>query len=148
MSLGKLGSVHPYVRDRVRYILSVADWYGGRYTVTSGLRSKNEQADLFYTGKTTARPGCSQHQYGLAIDVQFSNEVWQQWYLSAARSLGLITVAGDSVHVQTYPGKEFREVVVGMALCHIPDPVQEAWWRRNLLNFLGPDDIWAENLFS
>jgi len=122
--LGKLGSVHPYVRDRVSFILSWADWYGGSYTVTSGLRTESEQLALIRAGKTSTPPGCSQHQYGLAVDVAFSNNLWQEWYLSAARSLGLITVPGDPVHVQTFPGSSFREYAVDRGLCS-PAPKQD-----------------------
>jgi len=120
MGLGKLGSLHPYVRDRLGYILAVADWYGGNYEVTSGFRTEAEQRDLIRQGKTTTAPGCSQHQYGLAADVKFANDIWQEWYLAAARQLGLVTVSNDPVHIQTFPGADFREWAVGRRFC-IPE---------------------------
>jgi len=101
------------------------------------------QAVLFAQGKTQTYPGCSQHQYGMAVDVQFSDNLWQEWYLSAARWLGLVTVSGDPVHVQTFPGKNFREVTEAMGLCSIPDPAQELWWLREQAKRPGSDLDWA-----
>jgi len=120
MSLHPLGGLQPYVRDRVSYVLRVADFYGGRYSVTSGFRSKSQQQALIDQGKTGTQPGCSQHQYGLAVDVKFSNNAWQEWYLSGARWTGLITVAGDPVHVQAFPGNQFAAYVKQLGLC-LPD---------------------------
>ncbi len=120
MSLHPLGGLQPYVRDRIAYVLRVADQYGGRYTVTSGFRTKSQQQALIDQGKTDTQPGCSQHQYGLAVDVKFSNKLWQEWYLEGARWTGLITVAGDPVHVQAFPGQEFSSYTKRIGLC-VPD---------------------------
>jgi len=122
VSLSKWSGVHPYVAERVRYLLQIADRYGSRYTVTSGKRTSAKQQEL-YRGRgpfPVAQPGCSQHEYGLAMDVSFRDPRWQNWYLEAARIVGLVTVPDDPVHVQAARGSAFRPVVEQMGLC--PDP--------------------------
>jgi len=115
--LGKLSGVHPYVADRIRYILAVSDWYGGRGQVTSGFRSKEEQGVLVRAGKTNTRPGCSQHNYGLAVDVSYDSAIWQRWFGEAARALGLVTVSTSPTHAQTFPGSDFSAYVQSVGLC-------------------------------
>jgi len=113
-----LNSVHPWVADRVRYILDYADNFGPRYSMTSGVRTAPEQFELFRRpGTVAAQVGCSQHQYGLAVDVWFENPNWQNWYLASARNFGLTTIAADPVHVQAFPGQKFREYVAALGYC-------------------------------
>jgi len=123
VSISKWVGVHPFVADRVRYILRVADAYGGNHTVTSGVRTAQRQFDIWHDPRRdfpAAFPGCSQHQYGLAMDVKFQKNDWQQWYLASARNLGLTTVPNDPVHVQGVPGATFRDLTSRLNLC--PDP--------------------------
>jgi hypothetical protein len=50
---------------------NVIDWAsraGVRCTVTSRLRTCDQQARLYRAGKTTAAPGTSQHEFGYAFD--------------------------------------------------------------------------------
>lgn len=117
----QLNNVHPWVADRVRYILDYADHWGPAYSITSGVRTAQDQWDLFDRPNSRAvQVGCSQHQYGLAIDVWFEDPAWQQWYLSSARNFGLTTLPFDPVHVQAVPGGHFREAAQSYGLC--PDP--------------------------
>lgn len=117
----KLIGTHPYFAWATEYILDVADRYGGRYSVTSVIRTAQRQWELHNRPNSNAvRPGCSQHQYGMAADVQFSNSAWQEWYLASARNFGLTTVRGDDVHTQLFPGAQFREWTTAQGLC--PDP--------------------------
>jgi len=125
-----LNSVHPWVSDRIRYILDYADNWRPVYSITSGLRTAQEQWALVQNRNViAARVGCSQHQYGLAADVKFERDDWQSWYLDSARRLGLSTVSGDPVHVQAYPGTPFRSYVESQGWC--PDtsfgPQFEPW---------------------
>lgn len=116
-----LNQVHPWVATRVRYILDYADNWNPRYSVTSGFRTAPEQWSLVQNPNVTAaRVGCSQHQYGLAVDVKFDRADWQRWYQDSARRLGLSTVSGDPVHVQAFPGAEFRRWSGAQGYC--PDP--------------------------
>jgi len=136
----QLASTNPYFAWAIEYILTVADQYRGQYTITSVNRTADKQWELFrqFDSKAVA-PGCSQHQYGAAVDVVFSNEAWQNWYLASARNFGLSTVVGDPVHVQLIPGGRFREWTVSQGLCPDPSfPVNEftssRQWRDCLLN--------------
>ncbi len=122
MSLSKWSGIHPYVAERVRYLLSLADRHGGRYTVLSGGRSLAKQWEL-YQAQTTipaAFPGCSQHQYGLAMDVKFTDPEWQEWYLASARKIGLQTVSFDPNHIQAISRGSFYPFVNQAGLC--PNP--------------------------
>ncbi len=113
-----LNSVHPYLGDRIRYILEYADNWSPHYHITSGLRTPEEQYRLFIEPNSlAAQVGCSQHQYGLAADVWFEDPSWQEWYLDSARRLGLVTVRGDPVHVQAVPGTNFRWMASSAGLC-------------------------------
>lgn len=135
--LNPMSGVHPYVKDRVRAILGVSSRYGGRYTVTSGVRSQDKQSQLYMAGTTNTPPGCSQHQYGLAVDVQFTGanaQWWQEWYLRNARHLGLVTVPNDPVHVQAIPGSSFRTLAVQAGACHPQMSLETRQWRDCLVH--------------
>jgi len=123
MTLGRYKNIHPYVRDRVKALLTVVDRYGGRYTVTSGYRPAVRQAELLCSSKAASfvEPGCSQHQYGLAMDVVFDNPLWAAWYEKNAQKLGMPTHGGDHVHVQAVPGAQFRRLASSAGVCPDPD---------------------------
>lgn len=100
-----MAGVHPALKARVQLILNVAARHGGDYRVSSGLRSREQQDSLFCSPNPfpVARPGCSQHEYGFAVDVVFSRQDWQRWYLAVGGLLGLSTVPNDPVHLQLFP---------------------------------------------
>jgi len=113
--------LHPWLQERVRFILDFADYFEGNYHVTSSLRTAGQQDALLRKGNRFAVPvGCSQHQYGLAVDIEWPDPGWQSWWLGAARAMGLTTVAGDTVHAQAIPGATFRQWAESQGLC--PDP--------------------------
>jgi len=103
-------------------LLRIADRYGGKYTILSGYRSLNKQFKLWeaQTSTPAAFPGCSQHNYGLAVDVSFTDNRWQRWFMGNAQKIGLQTVVGDRNHLQVLPGADFRRRAEGSGLC--PDP--------------------------
>ena len=121
--LSKLSGVHPVVADRVRAILNVVDAHRGEYTITSGYRSLDQQQSLYMDGITSARPGCSQHNYGLAVDVLFTGtyrDFWIEFFTQACNYLGLTTVTGDPGHVQAIAGSSFRNLAGAAGLCPAP----------------------------
>jgi len=139
LSRPALNGVHPWVAGRVAYILEYADRWGPRYSVTSGVRSAQKQYDLYLSpGNTAVPPGCSQHQYGVAVDVWWQDPAWNNWYLQSARNFGLTTVRGDPLHVQAYPGVSFRNWSQRSGFC--PDS------RFNLA--LGPEARFASDPWS
>lgn len=114
----KLAGTHPYLGWAIEYILTFAAGNGGRFTITSVNRLAKKQWDLFNRPNSNAvQVGCSQHQYGAAVDVQFLTGAWQEWFLASARNFGLSTVLGDPVHVQLIPGARFREWSASHGLC-------------------------------
>jgi len=123
----QLRNTHPYMAWAVEYILAVANSYGGRHSITSVNRTAQEQFELYRgSGLQAVPPGCSQHQYGAAVDVVFENPDWQSWYLQSARNFGLSTVLNDPVHVQTFPGAQFREWTESQGYC--PDPSYQSFY--------------------
>lgn len=122
MGLSKLAGVHPYVADRVRYILQVADHYGASYTITSAWRTQAAQANLWVKQNRlpAAFPGCSSHEYGLAVDVVFRDPRWQQLYQQVAPLMGLHTVPGDNVHVQALAPSVMKSILQQRGLCPSP----------------------------
>lgn len=117
----QLSGTHPYLEWAAGYILDWADRNGGRYTVTSVHRSAAQQWDLLNRPNSrAAQVGCSQHQYGAALDVVWEKSNWRDWWLASANNFGLSTVPGDPVHVQLIPGGRFKEWASSLGLC--PDP--------------------------
>lgn len=122
MGLSKWSGVHPYLRDRVQLILDVADRYGIKYTVTSGVRSAAKQYELFLSdfAGNVAPPGCSLHQYRLAVDVFFDDPRAQRWYQESARNLGLYPTSNSPTHVQAISPTDWFAFRKGTSWC--PDP--------------------------
>jgi hypothetical protein len=104
----KLIGLNEYWARWVTYALGEADRAGLSPTVTSGLRSRSEQARLYadyVAGRRrlpAAPPGRSAHEYGLAVDVVSSNGK-QSALIALFKRLGAETVSGDPPHFQ-YPG--------------------------------------------
>lgn len=78
---------------------------GEHWTVTSGLRSTADQQRLWDARATNpfpvARPGTSVHESGRAADVTINGRPIQDVVTAAElRSVGLVPLAGDAVHVQ------------------------------------------------
>jgi peptidoglycan L-alanyl-D-glutamate endopeptidase CwlK len=71
-----IATLHPAVQPYARALYFAAREHGITMHVISGLRSYEEQAELYAKGRTTrgpkvtnARPGYSNHNFGLAFDV-------------------------------------------------------------------------------
>jgi len=137
----QLAGMDPYMAWAITYILDFAERRGAKFTITSVNRTDAQQFKLYIQGKGMAvRPGCSQHQYRLAADVEFERADWQNWYLQSVRNFGLTTVQGDPVHVQGFPGSRFREWAVGRGLCPSSSFRQ---WERDLFTQTQNDLAWG-----
>lgn len=122
----------------------VVNYYRGTFIYFSGIRSVQAQARLFrdrgFFGRPVAEPGCSQHQYGYAVDVGITGPIIEDRdaqdfvpsVLALARQVGLFTVSRDPGHFQIFPGSEFRPWASAAGFC--PDP---SWLSRadQSLNF-------------
>lgn len=114
-----LRGLHPLVREHAELAMSWAAYYGLTVTVTSGLRTMQEQAALrqryerclaqgqkVWPGNPDAacrypanRPGDSAHNYGLAWDSSVPPE--QQWAWTYLRSYaGFYVPENDPVHAE------------------------------------------------
>ena len=137
-----LNSLEPWLRERVKWLGEVATIIGSNQSLLSGRRSSAEQRELYNSrgSRPVAFPGCSQHQYGFAADAAwqpafqvtskgrarvFSAQATNNSMESAARYVGLVLVAGDTGHMQVYPGSEFRVWAQSRGLCN-PNPPPSA----------------------
>ena len=79
---GRLRELNPQVRPAAEWLVSLAAAQGWDVRITSVFRSMREQDGLYQDwirGRRllpAAKPGCSQHQYGLAFDMVISED-WQ-----------------------------------------------------------------------
>lgn len=79
INLQRIEKLHPLVRDEVRQIIAECDKAltgKAKVRITQGLRTFQEQADLYSIGRTkpgkkvtNAKSGQSIHNYGLAVDI-------------------------------------------------------------------------------
>jgi len=132
MSLATLRGVDPYLKEAMTWIGRVVESWGGTGYILSGRRTKAEQKELSddcFRRRSrpskfpvppcpypVATPGCSQHEYGFAVDAGFfgpqSGLMTTPDWTSYAQDLGrvywgLSTVAGDPFHFAQYPTSEF-----------------------------------------
>lgn len=123
----------PAVQRRVNDFLTLAEQNGYRLRITSGYRTKKEQAELYARGRTKpgrvvtyAKAGASMHNYGLAVDIVDQNEGydidWDGLY-QVARVVGMESYGArydfDKPHFQYlggYTEDEIREGNVNWAV--------------------------------
>lgn len=144
MSLGIKAGLHPYLRERIQWVEDVIEYYGGTAWYSSGLRTRAEQKRLFDKGRefpgsraVVAVPGCSQHEYGFAVDVSFlpgagaaglppglpARNIYPEYADYFASLVGLVSVANDPGHYQIYPGSEFRKLAQDLGACPRPQRI-------------------------
>jgi len=126
-----LTNVNPALAERIRYMGALIDYWGGKQGYLSGVRSLDKQRQLFntLTDRPVAAPGCSQHQYGFAVDVfwlpiisfrfniQMTGRQTNQFMETVGEALGLKTVQNDLGHFQIFPGPQFKAWAVGSGFC-------------------------------
>ena len=80
--LSKINGTHPDLQPWFHWLVRLAVAQGWDVDVTSGFRSMEEQERLYNRWKQglqslhVARPGCSQHNYGLAVDMVIAGDFW------------------------------------------------------------------------
>lgn len=131
-------SVHPYLQYHLSILKQALESYGVRVTFLSGFRTYKSQQQLWdrcnswatrwMCTRPVAAPGCSQHNWGYAMDMQIHPpgnviegiDVTNRWSKIAddwARQLGLVTVKGDPNHVMIFPGAAFRPWAIAGGYC-------------------------------
>jgi len=118
MSIGgrlKLAGIHPDVRAAADWALSWAEFYDVPITVTSGIRSWEEQNRLYQRHVKCVQlglsgtpgdcrfpanpPGDSSHQYGLSFDSATESK-YQPWWNEVRRLAGFEVLENDLIHAQ------------------------------------------------
>jgi len=99
----------------VKVFVDVFREFGVRITVTSGTRSSEKQVEL-YQGRATnpypvARPGRSQHEFGVAVDMVASPREAQSLLGEVWGELGLYWSASDQVHFQVFTPVQWSQVL-------------------------------------
>jgi hypothetical protein len=105
MSVGLRGLESTWVRPRADWALQVATHYRVPVTVTSTLRTFNEQAELrrrYEAGQSqfpANRPGDSAHNYGLAWDSVVDPRA-QAWWDYVRTLAGFHVPQNDRIHAE------------------------------------------------
>jgi D-alanyl-D-alanine dipeptidase len=87
-------------------IRSMPDHLTGGIKIRSAYRSEEEQAYLYdlyqrNQGNLAAPPGRSNHNHGLAMDLEFTNDAVRQWAHANAARYGLaFPIASEAWHVE------------------------------------------------
>jgi len=127
-----LRGVDPYIKEAITWISHTIESWGGTSYIFSGRRTLQDQKELFddcerrrfHVGKwpvipcpyPVATPGCSQHEYGFAVDAGFygppsgrmTTPDWTGYAQVLAREYwGMHTVEKDPFHFAMYPSSEF-----------------------------------------
>ncbi len=145
MASRAIGDLHPKFQPLVRRFLEACKQAGIDLIITSGLRTFEEQAQLYAQGRTApgrrvtnAKPGDSWHNYGLAIDVvavrgtkALWNGPWEQIGMLGERH-GLIwggrfTKLRDRPHFEWHPGLTISEAAKYVQMGYRPTeiPIRE-----------------------
>lgn len=139
--------VDPVAAPSLKALLADAAAAGHMLTVNSGYRSYDTQAEIFYSeaaiygeeeaNLTTARPGESEHQTGLAVDFTDDDNEWASfstefgslasgiWLAENAHRYGFILrypEGRESVTGYTYEPWHFRYVGKAVAMAIGPNP--------------------------
>jgi len=117
-----LGGVHPEVVRRWNAFESFVRSHGYEITVTSGFRSIEKQRQLFEARRRgehpfpVARPGCSEHNHGLAVDAVTS--LPDRFIAPVAKYFGLVWAGkGDAVHYGVFTQAQWGRVAQQEKLC-------------------------------
>ncbi len=148
MSLALRG-VHPYLQEAIGWITGLVESWGGSASYYSGYRSNADQRELydFCRSRETsvtkfpqvpcpypvAVPGCSQHEYGFAVDAGFFGPFPYPKWNDSAQALakeywGLSTVAGDPNHFAMYPSNQWVPWVREFGDCRPEPRLSYALW--------------------
>ena len=129
MNLAMRGQLNPWLVERIQWIEDMVDYYGGSAIYLSGFRTWREQADLYSkrwrSSRPVARPGCSQHQFGMAVDVAFGARfpdavdigTFERFARDLAVHVDLVTVSNDPGHFQVWPAWEFIQMARQAGFC-------------------------------
>lgn len=82
----KAEGLYPPFEDKILYLLNLAEGEGMEVDVFDGYRSFKKQAALYAKGRTksgrkvtNARPGHSNHNFGIAVDIVFKPKGRWSW---------------------------------------------------------------------
>ncbi|WP_139491804.1 M15 family metallopeptidase [Brevibacillus dissolubilis] len=130
----RLKGLHPKIRQAAQELIRRAHAQGIFVLITQGLRSMDQQAEIYAQGRTKpgrivsyAKPGYSYHNYGLAIDYCLLDDcgkaVWtvnHEWRVvgSIAKTLGFEwggewSDFKDYPHLQMTFGLSIRQLLAG-----------------------------------
>jgi hypothetical protein len=124
----------------VKAVVAVFAAHGIKITVTSGLRSKERQAELYGTNNPypVAEPGTSQHEYGLAVDMVANPRSNQALLGQIWKALGLYWSEADEVHFATFDRATWSYV---LSKIKSPKVEEEPVYRTKGDSFLGDNKV-------
>lgn len=101
----QLRGLHPVVRLRAQWALDVARHYRVPVTVTSTVRTRQQQQHLYEQWKLGKSkwpanpPGYSAHEYGLAFDSTVPEQLWS-WWSAVRTAAGFRVPPNDKIHAE------------------------------------------------
>jgi hypothetical protein len=104
--MGAFDNMNPILVGRIQALINAAQAAGYRISPGSGYRDYNEQARLYQKylageGNKAAPPGHSNHNHGLAMDLDYGSPAAAQWANEHAAQFGLhFPVSGENWHVE------------------------------------------------
>jgi D-alanyl-D-alanine carboxypeptidase-like protein len=112
-----LSGIHPALYVRMQCFSDYAQRQGLAFEVTSTYRSASKQRQLYadweargFTGLPVAKPGCSLHQYGLAVDMVAYQPERSDELVGIAGECGLIWAGpSDPVHFGVLSAEQWRD---------------------------------------
>lgn len=146
----QLAKVYPPMADKIRELFMQMQQEGVVFKVTQGLRTMQEQADLYAKGRTLPGPivtnapaGSSWHQFGVAIDLvpidqlgkadwNPKHPVWQQ-IINAALMLRLFSGS----KFRTFPDYPHLQMTGRFGI----SPNQQA---KDILKMFGVEGFWKD----
>ena len=104
--MGAWDGMNSELASRIQALMAAAREAGFRISPGSGFRSYDQQADLYRkylagTGNLAAPPGRSNHNHGLAMDLNYGSDEAAAWANANAARFGLaFPVSGENWHVE------------------------------------------------
>jgi peptidoglycan L-alanyl-D-glutamate endopeptidase CwlK len=85
--------LHPVFAYKIAKLVKTRENAGHNIILTSGFRSWEQQEELYNSGETTAPPGSSLHNYGMAVDLNEDGILKMATSASTWRNSGIVSDA-------------------------------------------------------
>ncbi len=130
-----LNLLHPWTKNAVQGFRRDVHALGGESRLISGFRGSQQQEDLCRSlppGRPCAKPGCSQHQWGFAVDMRTSLPTLNRELMCQAVCVGLFPETGSAGRIQCFQSCQERSQ-------GLVDEISTKWFLRRPLPETDPN---------